>query len=254
MRSNALKLALEESEKLSQELLKIRNNSAFNKFINNKIDYSKHVIQPLTEDINLASVKNVHDKLQAEHSDLKTCKEESVIRTEEICNIPFPFVQTETLLYPDGTKIVTTFYPSAEKIPAKRVEYSAKTTITKTTTYDRNGNEKTLDRNFINVDGMYIEEYVDFKFSRKTIKRFNKNKIATSVESYVKDNLAFALEHDELGNIKRELTYYAFMPNRVLQKEIVYDEKGSYTQKEYNTLGVLTGVKTVCGNHMRRIS
>lgn len=245
MRSKSLSIALEENKILSDEILKIRNNSAFQKFINTKIDYSKQVIQPLTEDIALQSVQTVHENLAKQQPVLKTSQEEVAIRTEEICNIPFPFVQTETLLYPDGTKIVTTFYPSNDRIPSKRVEFLAKCNITKTTTFDREGKEKTMERIVINEDNSSYEEYIDFKFSRKTIKRFNNKKITVSIENFVKENLSFRLECDDLGNIKKESTFYTYSKTPILAKEIVYNSDGSYTQKEYNALGNLTGIKTV---------
>ena len=204
LRSKSLNLALEENKILSDEILKIRNNSAFNKFLNNKIDYTKQAIQPLTDDIPLQSLKVLHEHLCNNNQQIKTEAENEIIKTEEICNIPFPFVQTETLLYPDGSKVVTTFYPSNDKIPAKKVEYLSQSTITKTTTYDRSGKEKTLERQMLNQDNSSIVELIDFKFNRKTIKRFNAKKIAVLVENYVNDKLTFKLECDDYGNLKKE--------------------------------------------------
>lgn len=157
------------------------------------------------------------------------------------------------MLYPDGTKIITNFYPTGEKVPAKRVEYSAQSTITKVITFDKNGNEKTMERVVRNLDGSGIEEKIDFKYSRKVIKHFNKQNIATAIYSYVKDKLAFKMECDEFGNVQKEYIYSAFAPIELLQKEISYNSNGSYTTKEYNVNGSVYSMYTTFDKKMNKV-
>lgn len=179
--------------------------------------------------------------------------ENDVIRTEEICYVPYPFVQSETLLYPDGTKVITTFYPNGEKAPAKRVEYSAQSTISKIITYDKYGNEKTMERVVRNPDGSGIEEKNDYKYSRKVVKHFNSKNIARFIYSYIKDKLAFKLECDDFGNVKREYIYSAFAPSELLQKEILYNANGSYTTKEYTPSGEVYSIYTTFDKKMNKV-
>lgn len=147
-------------------------------------------------------------------------------------------------MYPDGTKKVTTFYPNGEKVPAKCIEYSAQSTISKITTFDKSGNIKTMERVVKNPDGSGIEEKIDYKYSRKVVKHFNSRNIARVIYSYVKEKLAFKLECDDMGNVQKEYVYNAFAPNELLQKEILYNENGSYTTKEYNTNGAIYSIYT----------
>lgn len=255
LRSSALDAAINSKDLLSDKIRKMRNNAAFKTFLNNKIDFAKQAVKPLLEEKHVEVLQiNDFSGNQNGCTELKTeVAENNVIRTEEMCYVPYPFVQSETLLYPDGTKIITTFYPNGDKIPAKRVEYSAQSTIKKVTTFDKYGKEKTMERVIRNADGSGIEEKIDYKYSRKVVKHFNNQNIARYIYSYVKDKLAFKMECDDLGNIQKEYIYSAFAPNELLQKEILYNANGSYTTKEYAANGVVYSVYTTFDRKMNKV-
>lgn len=255
LRSSALDSAINGIDLLSDKIRKIRNENAFNTFLNTKIDFAKQTFKPLLEEktVEVLSVNEFPLEQNVDTSYKTEICENEVIKTEEICYIPYPFVQSETLLYPDGTKVITTFYPNGEKIPAKRVEYSAQSTISKITTFDKYGKQKTMERVIKNPDGSGIEEKIDFKYSRKVVKHFNNKNIARVIYSYVKDKLAFKMECDDFGNVQKEYVYSAFAPYDLLQKEILYNKNGSYTTKEYATNGMVYSVYTTFDKKMNKI-
>ncbi len=211
-------------EALSGALRKQQNEQRFNRFLDNRISNPP----------NKKSLQTVNN-------------EDGSITTKELCYVPYTFVQSETVLYPDGSRIYTSFYPSSEGIPAKRIEMSAKSTITKTTTFDRNGKEKTLERVFKNPDGSGVEEKIDYKFERRNVRKFNKNNVSQHIESYVKGRLASRIECDDEGNLLKETRYNAFAAGSILQKEIVYNNiENSYVTKEYNMMGQISSThKTI---------
>jgi len=253
---------------LSKEIAKYRNALAFERFVDYQASNSKQNFEEIIEDktfianislnsksSNVSSLENYKEntnikdvsvnntafiKFDNPDSNLQTLKlEDGTIVTKEYTLVPFIFVQSETVLKPDGTKIYTVFYPSNECIPAKRIMYSSKSMVTTTTHFDIKGNIKSELRVAKYQDCTTVEENIDAVHHRKTKKYFNKNHIATIVESYVNDNLVFRLESDDEGNTKRELTYNGFSKVPILTKEVVYYSRYGFTVKEYNTKGEL---------------
>lgn len=229
-----------ETITLNDIVKKERNARAFENFLNTRIDSSPHSIQHFENPVNKSASRTTGSLIK-----LKTVKNaDGSITTKELCTIPFIYLQSETVLYPNGTKIITLYYPSSEQIPAKSIEYSHQSTITKTTTYDTKGHIKTIERVVNNTDGSGFEEKIEFKHNRKTKRKFNKYKITTEVESYVKDKLVFTLECDKYGNLLKERTFYSYSQEPILQKEVTYYEQ-YYTIKEYDPLGEFSFTKTV---------
>ena len=223
---------------LSKEIAKYRNTVAFNRFVQEQSQNAKQNFEKI--------INNNHIiRFREPNSNIETIQEtDGTIITNEYALVPFVFIQSETVTKPDGTKIYTTFYPSNEQIPAKRITYSPQSMITKTTHYDNKGNIKAEIRVIKNEDGSGIEEKIEMQNQRKTKRYFNKNNISTRVESYVNDKIVFRLETDENGNTKKEQTYNSFGTEPILIKEVLYHSNICYTVKEYKTTGELYSCST----------
>ena len=241
MRKNEINTKpLEDAVQILNDLIsKQRNAIAFDKFIESRIETNKQILHSSTDDNSSFLYKSINKQ-----TNLQTViNDDNSITTQELSTVPFVYLQSETIVYPDGTKVFTNFYPSAEKIPSKRVEYSGKSNVTKTTNYDTKGKVKSVVRVVKNSDGSGYEEKYNHKFRRNTRTKFNKNKIATETVSYVNNKLVFKLECDENGTLLKETTYYSYTNNPVKQREIIYYDT-AYTIKEYDLSGELCGVTT----------
>lgn len=217
---------------LSKEIAKYKNAVAFQRFLQNQSENSKQNFEKIIENNEYSS--NINEPI------LKTeLEDDDSIVSREYATVPFYHMQSETITQKDGTRIHTIFYPSCEEIPAKRVVYSPESMVTKTTLFDTSGNIKSEHRIIKFPDGSGSEEKIDTTYGRKTKKIFNKNNIATKVESYVNGKLAFSLECDEHGNIKRECNYQNIKGDSILSKEIIHHQDICYTVKEYTATGAL---------------
>lgn len=222
--------------KLTQER---RNKKAFVDFVNNRINNSKYIFQQVVGDSPVSRAVKSEPNLVT-----YTDKIDDSIVTQEYCNIPFRFVQTETVSKKDGRKIVTTYFPTEGKKPAKVVETSAGGLIVKTTNYNIKGEIKNEEKVVKLQDGSGFNEAFDAKNNRRTVKSFNRYNITTSVKSYVNDKLVFELQCETNGDLKKETSYYQDSNLYGLQKEIVYHKNHAYTEKEYSVRGALCSVVT----------
>lgn len=224
---------------LSKEIAKYKNAVAFQRFLQHQSENNKQNFEKIIEN-NQYELKESQSCLQTKEED------DGSIVSREYATVPFHFMQSETITRKDGTKIHTIFYPSSEEIPAKRIVYSAESMVTKTTLFDTKGNIKSEQRIIKFPDGSGSEEKIDTVYGRKTKKQFNKNNIATIVESYVNDKLVFKLECDDDGNIKKESNYQNIKGIPVLSKEVIHHTNIGYTIKEYTSTGELYSSSTKC--------
>lgn len=223
-----------------------RQDNFFEKFINSQIQLSTPIVQNLPDEQGAQNIKKIYN-LQTGELRLATIQNpDGSILTTEYCQIPFPHIQSETTSYPDGSKKIVTFYPTAKK-PAKKVELSADGAFSVTTTYDRNGQEKNVIKMHKNPDGSGAEENTDMKFGRTNMRYFDKFKTTRRIESYINGKITFRLVCDEFGNIQQESNYYTFFTEQqgLLQKETIYNEDGSYTLKEYTLNGRVSSCETI---------
>lgn len=228
------------SENILNNLVqKRRNKKAFVDFVNNRINNSKYIFQNVVEGTSISRSNTSQPNIVT-----YTDKMEDSIVTEEYCNIPFRFVQTETRLRKDGRKIVTTFFPSVGKKPAKIVESSLSGLIVKTVNYNNTGKIKNEEKIVKLKDGSGFKETIEPKYNRKTVENFNKYNVTTAIKSYVGDKLVFVLECDINGNLKKEISYYNDSKDYMLQKEITYHDSTTYTEKEYSRTGSLCSLMT----------
>lgn len=224
---------------LNRLVQKRRNKKAFVDFVNNRINNSKHIFQNVVEGTPISRSIDTQPNIVT-----FTDKMDDSIVTQEYCVIPFRFVQTETKLGKDGRKTVTTFFPSKESRPAKIVESSAHGLIVKTVNYNINGEIKNEEKVVKLKDGSGFKETTEPKHNRKTVKNFNKYNVTTGIKSYVGDKLVFVLECDINGNLKKELSYYNDSKEYMLQKEVIYHNSTTYTEKEYSRTGTLCSLVT----------
>ena len=223
----------ETTKLLNNEIMKLKSGFAFNKFVNDRVNSSQVVLNNVLG-LNTGSYKNV-----------KTYQEEDgSIVTQEIATVPFVYIQAKTILRPDNTKICINYYPNNEEIPSKIVEYSAQSTVTKTTFFEPTGNPKTQEKIIRYPDGTCVKELVEFKHNRKTRKTQNLQNITTKIESLINNKLIYELNCDDNGALKKESYYHSFTQEPILSKEIVYHSNIAYTEKEYSYTGELLSVVT----------
>ena len=218
---------------LNKEIMRLKSNFAFNKFVNDRVSSAQVVLN------------NVLGEKTGSYKNLKTYEEDDgTIVTQEIATVPFVYIQAKTILRPDNTKIYINYYPNNEEIPSKIVEYSAQSMVTKTTLFEPNGNPKTQEKIIRYPDGTCVKELVEFKHSRKTRKTQNIQNITTKIESFINDKLIYELTCDNDGTLKKEAYFYSFAQEPILSKEIVYHSNIAYTEKEYSYTGELLSVVT----------
>lgn len=225
----------ETTNKLNNEIKKLKNNFAFNKFINERANSSQKTFNNL---FGQTTPSNSYKNIQ-------TFKDEDgSIVTQEIATVPFVYIQAKTILRPDGTKIYINYFPNNEEQPSKIVEYSAQSMVTKTTTFESNGNAKTEERIIKYPDGTSVKELTEFKHQRKTRKTQNSENITIKIESFINNKLIYELNCDKEGTLKKESYFYSFSQRPILSKEITYHSNIAYTEKEYSYTGELTSVMT----------
>jgi len=120
---------------LSKEIAKYKNAVAFQRFLSHQTENAKtnfnEIINETSNKQSVGCLKNTNT-ISANKATFKTNIEDSNdITTKEYATVPYPYLQSETTIKPDGTKIHTIYYPSNDEIPAKRIVYSAQSTVKK---------------------------------------------------------------------------------------------------------------------------
>lgn len=227
---------------LTQE---IRQNNSFNKFIDSQIKLSDKIKQPLDGNLAGQRIKKLYDIYSGELKYLSEQNSDLSITTKEFCSVPCHYLQSETTRFSDGSKIIVRYFPISEK-PAKKIHISADGLETTTTIFNQNGEMKNIIKTIINPDGSGREENTEVKFSRKNVRKFDKDGVTLQVISYVGDKITFRLDCDEDGNLRHEYNFYTYMDEGDLkpQKEVIHHKDGSYTTKEYNIRGCVNYSET----------
>lgn len=219
------------------ETQKIRIDRFFDNLMNTHMKQSKAAQQPM-DNVVMQNIKKIYDIHTGELKLTTTKNEDGSITTKEYCRVPHPYIQSETTQFEDGSKIIINYFPIGNK-PAKKTEISSDGCKTTTTTYDSNGREKNITCTLKDEEGAGVEESIDKRYARATIRKFDKNGITQQLASFVDGKISFKLDCDETGDLKHESNFYTFLPEDDvrLQKEVIYNRDGSYIRKEYNVSG-----------------